>query len=938
MQKQIYESYPHGDAYAKQWAALGSWFLGPKAENIDVFNKLAIEAFKGHANFRENYFPTDCAYITADITDTEAYKGEKENLEQELATMVKQLKNSAPMFSVRFEGHMNWDTTMPGNLGYLASLLYNANNVANEASPVTTPYEIEVGNQLCEMLGYKFTDGKPDPWGHITACGSIANIEAMWACRNIKYYPFCVQKALKERKEFEGAKNLEIYVPSLQGNEENEKMKKLVDLTSWELLNLDIDDIVAIPNEVINMCEGMTSDEYSEIVDENNLASLGWSDFMKMYDLNNIPVVLSPMSNHYSWPKAASMLGIGQKNIIGIEFDENARMDIDDLRRKLDQYLLRKTPVISVVAVIGTTEESAVDPLADIVELREEYKKKGLNFAINADAAWGGYFMTMLRAPSSSFRMKLNKKIPTFPLSGHTTRHLLSMKHADTITVDPHKSGFCPYPAGGLCYRNGNMRGFIKVEAAVVFHQGIDPSVGIWGIEGSKPGAAPAGVLLSHRVIGLDQLGYGRILGQCTFGAKLFYCAWMVLAKEDDNFVCVPMKPLPPKMTAEKATMTIKKHIMYKEFDDIQMDPVAMEFLKEIGPDTLINAFAVNLKGNTDLEKCNKITLEVFRRLSHTNPYENVMRVPLILTNSALHPMKFGRAVRQFKERLGLPGHTDGDLQFLINTVMNPWVAEIQKIIKVGSIVRQTVLDAIGMITDVPDLHGFVSPDMITDTGDLFGDHLPMFDMNAHQYHAIAQFNVSDQYAVATIKYKYEEQSKLATEKRLPIIFGNKEKSGLQNFLEDAMNEALDMDFFVGLPSHTNTPFLTTKVKVLDIPRRNHFDMTQTDYPAKLTYFMYGKNGNAYMSHNMSMRPDVHQVIKLDKKPAGVPDILLELGIDVTINNLEGKPLKVDGKIVDPLQLHDYYISYTSIGGVIAQSTIHMTNDHAKVWFNVVDE
>ncbi|KAL4225690.1 hypothetical protein ACF0H5_016379 [Mactra antiquata] len=923
--------YPHGHEYVKQWAALGSWFLGPKAENIDVFNNLAIEAFKGHANFRQNYFPTDSAYITTDITATDAYKSEKKQLEQELATMVEQLKNSTPMFSVRFEGHMNWDTTMPGNLGYLAALLYNANNVANEASPVTTPYEIEVGNQLCEMLGYKFFDPKPDPWGHITSCGSIANIEAMWACRNIKYYPFCVQKALNESKELAGAKNFEVYVPRLQSKQ------KLVDLSNWDLLNLDIDDIVAMPAEVIDMCDGVTSDDYSKIVDKNNLANLGWWDFMEMYGLKKGPVVLSPMTNHYSWPKAAIMLGIGQGNIIGIDFDENARMDIKDLKRKLDYCLKTETPVISVVAVIGTTEESAVDPLADIVDCRNEYKKQGINFAINADAAWGGYFMTMLHEPTQN-RWKSTAKIPVFPLSDYTTRHLLSMRDADTITVDPHKSGFCPYPAGGLCYRNGNMRGFVQVEASVVYHQGLDPSVGIWGIEGSKPGAAPAGVLLSHRVIGLDKLGYGRILGQCTLGAKLFYCVWTMLAKEDDNFVCVPMKPLPSNMTLKQAIVSIKKHIMNKEFNDFQEDPVAMEFLKVIGPDTLINAFAVNLKDNTDLGVCNNINFEIFRRLSHTNPHENVMRVPLILTSSQLRPMIFGKAVKQFKERLGLPANTDGELGFLINTVMNPWVAELQKIREIGGIFRQTVLDAIGKVTDTPDLHGFVSPDMITDTGDLFGDHLPMFTMPAHQYHAIAKFNVPDQNAVTLIQGKYKEQSQLSPGKRLPIIFGNTEKSGLQNFLEDAMNKALDMDFFVGPPSATNTPFLTTKVKVLDIPRRKHFDMTLKDYPAKLTYFMYGTPGNAYLSHNMSVRPDVHQVVKLDKKPADVPDILLELGIDVTINNLEGKPLYIDGKIVDPLQLQEYSISYISIGGIIAQSTIYMTNDDAKVWFNVVDE
>ncbi|KAL4238903.1 hypothetical protein ACF0H5_003610 [Mactra antiquata] len=936
----LFGDYPRGKQHEKQWAALGAWFLGPKAENIDVFNRLAIEAFNGHADFRRCYYPTDSAYVIADITATDAYKDERKQLEEQLAIMIKELKNSVPEFSVRFQGHMNWDSSMPGNLGYLAALLYNANNVANEASPVTTQYEIEVGEQLCEMLG--FIETQPAPWGHITSCGSIANIEALWACRNIKYYPFCIKKALKEKKELAKARDFTVYVPRIQ------KEMKLVDLSNWDLLNLDIDEIVAIPDKVMKIA-GISADTYSKIVDENNLASLGWYDFMKMYGLENTPVILAPKSMHYSWPKAAILLGIGQQNIIGIEFDKNARMDIKDLEIKLQKCLKNKTPVISLVAVIGTTEESAVDPLADIVELRKQYKKKGLDFAINADAAWGGYFMTMLPSPtarrdtsiiprSSKFATKVQAEIPTFSLSDYTTRHLMSLGNADTITVDPHKSGFCPYPAGGLCYRNGNMRGFVKVEAAVVYHQGTSPSVGIWGVEGSKPGAAAAGVLLSHRTIGLDQLGYGRILGQCTLGAKLLYCVWLILAKDDDNFVCVPMKPLPDNMTMSQAAKFIEEQILYKESVDLQKDGNAMKFLKNVGPDTLINPFAVNLKGNRDLDLCNKITYEVFRRLSHTRTKEEeIYRIPLILTSSKLHPTKFGVAVEQFKERLGLPGKTEGDLTFLINTVMDPWVAQPNKIITIGSIVRQTVLNAIGMITDEPDLHGFVSPDMITDDGYLFGDHMPMFDMKPHQYHAIAKFNVSDRKAVLAIKAKYMEQSKVSSTRRKPIIFGNKEKSGLLTFLENAMNEAQEMDFYVGPPSSTNKPFLTTKVKVLDIPLRKHFDMTLTEYPAHLTYFMYGNKENAYLSHNLFKKPDVFQVVKLDNKPADVPDILLEHGIDITIDKLEGKPLKINGKIVDSLQFQEYSISYIGIGGIFAQSTISMTNDQAKVWFDVID-
>ena len=36
----------------KQWAALGAWFVGPKAENGDVFRDLLTQAVDKHFGFR----------------------------------------------------------------------------------------------------------------------------------------------------------------------------------------------------------------------------------------------------------------------------------------------------------------------------------------------------------------------------------------------------------------------------------------------------------------------------------------------------------------------------------------------------------------------------------------------------------------------------------------------------------------------------------------------------------------------------------------------------------------------------------------------------------------------------------------------------------------------------------------------------------------------
>ena len=77
------------------------------------------------------------------------------------------------------------DVSMPATLGYLMGLMYNQNNVSAEGGPITHVIEHDVGQQLCNMLGYhtqlgdKPQQGHPTAWGHITCDGTVANLESI---------------------------------------------------------------------------------------------------------------------------------------------------------------------------------------------------------------------------------------------------------------------------------------------------------------------------------------------------------------------------------------------------------------------------------------------------------------------------------------------------------------------------------------------------------------------------------------------------------------------------------------------------------------------------------------------------------------------------------------------------------------------------------------
>lgn len=73
--------------------------------------------------------------------------------------------------------------------------------------------------------------------------------------------------------------------------------------------------------------------------------------------------------------------------------------------------------------------------------------------------------------------------VPLLALHPHTVKHLDSLKDCDSITVDPHKSGYVLYPAGSLCYRDQRMR-YLNTWTSPVINRANEESIGIYGVEG----------------------------------------------------------------------------------------------------------------------------------------------------------------------------------------------------------------------------------------------------------------------------------------------------------------------------------------------------------------------------------------------------------------------------------------------------------------------
>jgi glutamate/tyrosine decarboxylase-like PLP-dependent enzyme len=534
---------------------LDAWFLGPKAEHGDIWLETFNYIFRDYVHWRRNYFPEDPIVINRE--QLKRHELWFETLNGEIDKILNQLKAHFPIYSPRYNAHMVSEQTFPSVVGYFAAMLYNPNNVTEEAAPITLSLEIEVGKMVSEMLGYNPNTS----WAHLCSGGTLANTEAHWIARTVQFVPLVVQDYCRERR----VKDFEIEMP-------NRTFVNILELSHRELISLK-------PNRSVEMLRKLAkhlSDEVGNTaaIDEIN-AFLPLSRFnittnglhSVLREIHLSPVIFVSEAAHYSIKKLANILGYGENSVELVPVDSHFRMNAEALRERLfdladDKY------VASVIGIAGTTEEGAVDPLHEIKFCRDEVEtKENRTFWFHVDAAWGGYIRSLFRGhdlrephehrtlqdiceeyfekigasehaeltmlnPVPGVKTKEKKSLLLEWRDEEVYSAFLAMPDADSITVDPHKLGYVPYPAGLVAFQRSHVTElviqkapYITDEAAGVrnVERSIEiKDIGPFIIEGSKPGAAAAACWLAHRTIPLVANGHGKIIKASLLDAKKF--------------------------------------------------------------------------------------------------------------------------------------------------------------------------------------------------------------------------------------------------------------------------------------------------------------------------------------------------------------------------------------------------------------------------------
>jgi glutamate/tyrosine decarboxylase-like PLP-dependent enzyme len=199
--------------------------------------------------------------------------------------------------------------------------------------------------------------------------------------------------------------------------------------------------------------------------------------------------VVASAQAHYTHGRISAVLKLPFESVPA---DDHGRMDLAALERRLEAG-----GVGTVVATLGTTAVGSVDPLPEILGLRERF-----GFRLHADCAYGGYYALAgnLAPPARAAFDRLAE--------------------ADSIVVDPHKHGLQPYGCGCVLFRDPAVGRHYRHDSPYTYFSSGDLHLGEISLECSRPGAAAVALWATQQLYPLVRNGeFVRRLEECRAAA-----------------------------------------------------------------------------------------------------------------------------------------------------------------------------------------------------------------------------------------------------------------------------------------------------------------------------------------------------------------------------------------------------------------------------------
>ena len=186
--------------------------------------------------------------------------------------------------------------------------------------------------------------------------------------------------------------------------------------------------------------------------------------------------ILASDQAHYTHHRISSVLRLP---FAEVPSDSQGRMNVKALEK-----MLETADVGCVVATLGTTGTGSVDPLPEILHLRDRY-----GFRVHVDSAYGGYFTLAAN------------------LTAETRASYDLIGHADSVVIDPHKHGLQPYGCGCVLFREPSVGAVYKHESPYTYFTSSDLHLGEISLECSRPGASAVALWATQRLLPLVRGG-----------------------------------------------------------------------------------------------------------------------------------------------------------------------------------------------------------------------------------------------------------------------------------------------------------------------------------------------------------------------------------------------------------------------------------------------
>ena len=167
-------------------------------------------------------------------------------------------------------------------------------------------------------------------------------------------------------------------------------------------------------------------------------------------------VVLCSEGAHYCVEHAASLLGLGSKNCLRVPSNADGRMCANALRRMLNEQHANRRRVAAIVCCGGTTINFNCEDTHEVREIVEaftqEHNLKERPY-LHLDSVIGWLYLSFL----DTDKQQLSKLVPdtrSRARIAEVKRRLDGIGSFDSLGVDFHKDGLCPYASSFFVARD----------------------------------------------------------------------------------------------------------------------------------------------------------------------------------------------------------------------------------------------------------------------------------------------------------------------------------------------------------------------------------------------------------------------------------------------------------------------------------------------------